>query len=143
MPLSLVSSLFWLKDLITARAFSSSSYAQLRLTKIDEMVRFVVIPVLLIVSIWSLLGDGPLPAGPGQKWYALKMLLNAGTLMIGLKLRFIMREWTELFRKLAVGGDNASIESTLERSIRFGRTLAYFYWITILTVAFLGAVKPL
>jgi hypothetical protein len=31
MPLSLVSSLFWLKDLITARAFSSSSYAQLRL----------------------------------------------------------------------------------------------------------------
>jgi hypothetical protein len=33
MPLSLVSSLFWLKDLITARAFSSSSYAQLRLFK--------------------------------------------------------------------------------------------------------------
>jgi hypothetical protein len=52
-----------------------------------------------------------------------------------------MREWTTLFRKLAQGPD-AAVEATLDRSIRFGRNIAYLYWIGIATVAFLGATKP-
>lgn len=115
----------------------------LKLTKLDEGIRYFVIPALFIVSVWSLLGDGPLAAATGQKWYALKILIYSGLLVIGLLLRFIMREWTVLFRKLDAEGDNPEVEETLEKSILFGRRLAYIYWIGILTVAFLGAVKPL
>lgn len=111
------------------------------LTKIDEKLRFVVIPLLLLVSISSLLGYGPLLAEPGQRWYSAKMVLFAFTLMIGLKLRFIMREWTVMFRILAQG-PNEQVEATLDKSIRFGRRIAYVYWVTIATVAYLGAVKP-
>jgi hypothetical protein len=103
----------------------------------------VVIPTLLIVSLWSLFGDGPLQAASGQKWFSTKMALFAVTLIIGLKLRFIMREWMVLFRRLDAEGENPEVEATLERSIKFGRNLAYFYWVTILTVAFFGAVKPI
>ena len=71
------------------------------------------------------------------------ILLFSGLLMIGLKLRFIMREWTELFRVLAINPDDSEAEETLERSIRVGRGLAYLYWIGIGTVAFFGAVKPI
>lgn len=113
----------------------------LALTKWDERIRFVLIPLLFIVAISSLLGHGPLAADPGQRWFSAKMAVYAWTLIIGLKLRFIMREWTTMFRILAEG-PNAEVETKLDKSINFGRNIAYVYWISIATVAFFGAVKP-
>lgn len=115
----------------------------LKLTKIDEAVRFVVIPLLLIASISSLLGYGPFRAGEGAMWYSAKILIYALMLVIGLKLRFVMREWTVLFRKLAVEGDNPEVEAILDKSLSFARKLAYVYWIGIASVAFLGATKAI
>lgn len=112
-----------------------------RLTRIDEAVRFVLIPVLALVALLSLLGYGPFVADPGMRWYCAKLLVYAGTLVIGLKLRFIMREWTAMFRLLAQG-PNPDVELRLDKSIRFGRSIAYVYWVLIATVAYLGAVKP-
>ena len=65
------------------------------------------------------------------------MLIYGLLLVIGLQLRYIMREWTELFRVLAAGPDKDA-ESKLEKSLRFGKRLAYVYWIGIATVAFFG-----
>jgi len=113
----------------------------LKLTKIDEAVRFVLIPLLLAVAISSLLGFGPLNAEEGQRWYATKILIYACLLILGLKLRFIMREWTMLFRKLDKEGPNAEVEATLARSLSVGRMIAYTYWVGIATVAFFGATK--
>lgn len=112
----------------------------LALTKLDEKVRFVLIPLMLIAAISSLFGYGPFNAGEMQKWFSIKLGLFAGLLVIGLILRFIMREWTTLFRILAEG-PNTEAENRLEKSLRLGRTLAYFYWFGIATVAFFGATK--
>ena len=112
----------------------------LRLTVWDERIRYFVIPALLISAGLSLLGYGPFEAGTGQKWFSWKVLIYGLLLIIGLQLRYIMREWTELFRVLAAGPDPEA-ESTLEKSLRFGKRLAYVYWIGIATVAFLGATK--
>ncbi|MCY4155670.1 MAG: hypothetical protein OXD47_11070 [Gammaproteobacteria bacterium] len=117
--------------------------AGIRLTKIDEAIRFVVIPLLLIASISSLLGHGPFLAGAGNNWFATKLLIYALLLVIGLKLRFVMREWTVLFRRLATEGDSPQIEAVLDKSIRQARMLAYVYWVGIASVAFLGATKAL
>lgn len=111
------------------------------LTRIDEAIRFVVIPALLISAVTSLLGYGPFNAADGFKWYSAKVGIYGLMLVIGLYLRFVMREWTILFRVLAQGDDPAA-ENTLERSIRKARYLAYLYWIGIGSVAFLGATKP-
>jgi hypothetical protein len=110
------------------------------LTKWDERIRFVLIPALMIAAIASLLGKGPFNAGDMQKWFSLKIFLYSIALVIGLKLRFIMREWTGMFRLLAQG-PNEEVENRLEKSIRFGRGIAYVYWIVIGSVAFLGATK--
>ncbi len=123
--------------------FKRETDAGIRLTKIDEAIRFVVIPVLLIASISSLLGYGPFRIGPGAAWFSTKLLIYALLLVIGLKLRFVMREWTELFRRLATEGDSPQVEAILDRSIRQARNLAYVYWIGIATVAFLGVTKPI
>jgi hypothetical protein len=109
----------------------------LRLTKIDEGVRFFLIPALLWASVSSLLGHGPIVFG----WYAAKMGLYALMLVIGLALRFIMRNWTTIFRQLALG-PNPLLEARLGREVALGRGMAYVYWFGIASVAFLGATKP-
>ncbi|MEQ8514976.1 MAG: hypothetical protein RIC38_05170, partial [Chromatocurvus sp.] len=111
-----------------------------RMTIWDERIRFVLIPVLVVSAIASLLGHGPFNAGDMQKWFSIKILIYSFALIIGLKLRFIMREWTEMFRILAQGKDE-KVEGQLENSISFGRKIAYVYWVTIGSVAFFGATK--
>jgi len=112
----------------------------IRLTIWDERIRYLVIPALVISAGLSLLGYGPFEAGTGQKWFSWKVLIYGLLLVIGLQLRYIMREWTELFRVLAAG-PNPEAESKLEKSLRFGKRLAYLYWIGIASVAFFGATK--
>ena len=131
----------WLA-LCWAAFFARETDRGLALTKMDERIRFVFIPAIFIVAVTSLLGYGPFEAGPMQKWFSAKVLIFSLLLVIGLKLRFIMREWTELFRVLAADPDNQQAEETLEKSIRVGRGLAYLYWIGIASVGFIGAVKP-
>ncbi len=110
----------------------------LRLTKFDEMIRYVVIPAMLIVAVMSLVSGGPLLA----KWYAAKMGVYALLLIIGLALRFIMRDWIIQFRKLAAEGSTPAVEQRLDRALAVGRGLAYIYWIGIATVAYFGVAKP-
>lgn len=138
---------FWVLGLAWLALCWSAFFARetdlgLSLTRHDERVRFVLIPLLALIALWSIFGDGPLVAGPGQYWYVVKILLYSGLLVIGLKLRFIMREWTELFRQLDVSGPNSATEDRLERSIRVGRGLAYLYWIGIAFTGLVGAAKP-
>jgi hypothetical protein len=102
----------------------------------------VVIPLLFFAALFSLMGSGPFRAAETQKWFSAKILIYSLLLVIGLKLRFIMRDWTILFRKLEAEGPNTEIENQLDRSLKVGRGLAYIYWIGIATVAFLGATKP-
>jgi hypothetical protein len=111
------------------------------LSGIEDWTRYIAIPTLLIVSLWSLHGNGPFNAGEGQKWYSAKMFTFGLMLCIGVILRWIMHEWQGKFAVLAQGRD-AAVEAKLNSSIQLGRTFAYMYWIGIMLTAFFGAVKP-
>jgi hypothetical protein len=121
--------------------FARETDRGIQLTKIDEAIRYFVIPALIFVGISSIMGNGPLTVDTGSYWYPAKMITYALMLVIGLLLRFTMRSWTMRFRKLAMG-PNAVEEAALEREISFARYLAYIYWIGISGTCFLGAVKP-
>ncbi len=121
--------------------FKRETEAGIRLTKIDEKLRYILIPAIVIVALSSILGHGPLTVGEGTLWYPTKMMLYAFTLVIGLGLRYIMRAWTIRFRRLAAG-PNPKEEAALEREFGYGRMLAYTYWVTIASICFLGATKP-
>ena len=133
-------SLAWLA-LCWAAFFKRETDDGIKLTKIDENVRFVLIPALIVISGLAFMGKGPLAITEGSFWYPAKMFTYSLMLVLGLGLRFIMREWTTLFRVLAAG-PNADAQAQLERSIGHGRMIAYCYWIGIATTAFFGAVKP-
>jgi len=69
-----------------------------------------------------------------------KAFLYSTTLMIGLKLRLIMNYQTTPLSVLG-GVPNEEAENQVEKSLAFGKRLAYFYWVTIASVAFFGATK--
>ena len=92
---------------------------------------------MLIFGGYSLITGWPFTA----PWYAAKAPLYGVALIIGLLLRFIMRNWVMLFREIAAG-DNPAAEARLDKELAFGRGLAYIYWIVIGTVAFFGVAKP-
>ncbi len=121
--------------------FARETDLGIRLTKVDEAIRYFLIPALLYIGISSLMGNGPLTVDTGSYWYPSKIIVYSLMLVIGLLLRFTMRSWTMRFRKLAMGPDPQE-EAALEREIGFARYLAYVYWIGISGTCFLGAVKP-
>ena len=126
----------WLSITWTAYAQRGTDLG-IRLTKIDEAIRYFVIPALLIVSLLTFFTGGPL----GANWYAAKMFVYALLLVIGLLLRYIMRDWVMLFRQLSEG-PNEAVETKLSSALARGRQLAYIYWIGIALVAYFGVAKP-
>lgn len=113
----------------------------IKVTRLEEVLRYPLIATLFIVGILALGGSGPIEVNEGNHWYPWKMMLYAFALCIGLFLRLVMRRWTERFRILAMG-PNAEQEAALAKEIGQARIAAYIYWITIASVCFLGAVKP-
>lgn len=130
-------SLAWL-SLTWSAFFTRETDRGLRLTRIDERLRYVLIPVLVYSAIHSLVAGVPFTA----RWFAAKVLIYACLLVIGLVLRFVMRHWTTIFRALAVNGPDAALERRLAREISLARALAYLYWVGIASTAFIGVTKP-
>jgi hypothetical protein len=110
----------------------------IRLTRIDERLRYVLIPVLFVSAAYSLATGWPFAAD----WFSTKVLLYSLMLVIGLGLRFIMRHWTVIFREIAKQGPTPALEGRLQREISIARGMAYVYWIGIGTIAFIGVAKP-
>ncbi|MEY4269687.1 MAG: hypothetical protein RLZZ58_903 [Pseudomonadota bacterium] len=113
----------------------------IRLTKIEEWLRYGMIAAIFYFGATSWMGQGPFVVGEGTYWYPAKFILYGFTLIIGLFLRVIMRRWTTRFRKIAETGDAAE-QAALEKEIGYARYAAYLYWITISGICFLGATKP-
>jgi hypothetical protein len=127
---------------LTWAAFAARGTPRFKwLSGAEDWTRYLLIPALIIISASSLIGNGPLAAEDGQRWYAAKMLTFGLALIIGVVLRLVMHEWQKLFPVLEAGPD-AVVEAKLARSISVARGVAYVYWVLILMTAFFGAVKP-
>ncbi len=113
----------------------------IKITRTEELLRYPLIAGIVIMSVMAIYGSGPVKVFEGAYWYPTKMILYAFALCIGLFLRHVMRRWTGIFRKLAMGPD-AEAQATLEREVGQARYAAYLYWITISGICFLGATKP-
>ncbi|MGB5626968.1 MAG: hypothetical protein WBM61_14610 [Woeseiaceae bacterium] len=117
--------------------FNRGTELGVKLTRIDESFRYVVILLLLIFGIYSIVSGWPFAA----PWYAAKATLYGIALIIGLLLRIILRNWMPLFRVIAAG-PNPEAEANLDKQLAFGRGLAYINWINIATITYLGVAKP-
>lgn len=127
----------WMALMLTAFRYRGTERGY-RLTRIDEYIRYIAIPALFVVALVSLLTGWPIVA----RWYATKMLIFGGLLIIGLYLRWVMRDWFIKFKRIQAEGSVPELEASMIRTMQHSRIVAYCYWVLIGTMAFLGVAKP-
>lgn len=90
------------------------------------------------LGISSLLGNGPFPAG----WLGAKVLLFGLIFVCSVMIDVEFRPMAPAFARLASEGSTAEIEAVIRRSV--DRTVVWVVAIyaLLLSIAFLGAVKP-
>lgn len=110
-----------------------------RLRSIDQYARMALAPVLAGVGICSLLTGSPVAA----RFVALKLIVFALMIVVGLVLRAIMKNWAEGFRRLAVEGPSAAVDELFQRSLGKARYVAFGMWSLSGAMAILGVARPL
>jgi len=142
-PIVYVATALWW-CLILAAFIHRGTKRGIKITEFDDKIRYVVIPTLWLLGGYTLFTDKLLFVGDevGQYWFATKLVLFGFILIIGLLLRYTMKDWAVAFNRLKVEGSTPEIEHIFTSTLAKARKHAYMYWIGIGTMAFLGVTKP-
>lgn len=109
------------------------------LRRTDLGIRYVVLVAMLALGGVSLLTGGPV----SQTWLALKVLLFAGIIALGLALRVIAAGWVPALAKLREGEDIAGAERMIRHTRKRAAATALTLWGLLFVMSFLGTTKPL
>ena len=90
------------------------------------------------LGVASLLGSGPFPAG----WLAAKVLLFGLIFLCSIMIDVEFRPMGPAFARLAAEGSTPEIEAVIRRSVDRAVFWVSAIYILLLSIAFLGAVKP-
>jgi len=109
------------------------------LRDLDLKIRFVLIPLIALLAIYSLATGGPVTA----PWLQVKLLIFSVVVSLGVYLRSELKNWIIGFGMLRQGGDAADKGNTMiEQSLGRSRKAALVLWTGVALAAFLGKVKP-
>ena len=116
----------------------------IKITEFDDKIRYIVIPGLWFLGGYTLFTGEVFGTGEevyGQYWFAAKLFFFGFILCIGLALRFIMKGWAVAFHRLREEGSTPEIETIFTDTLAAGRKCAYVYWVSIISMAFIGVTK--
>jgi len=106
--------------------------------RIDISWRVALILLLLAIGGWSLRHGSPFV----ESWLALKLIVYAILLMLGLYLRLAIRAWREGFVRLAREGPGEAVNRLFSAGRERARWAAYVFWGLIVLMAWLGVRQP-
>jgi hypothetical protein len=110
-----------------------------KLRSYDLYLRYLLIPVIAAIAIYSIATGGPV----NQLWMQVKLLVFAGVISLGVYLRGEIAQWITGFGMIRQGGDAADKGNTIiEQSLVRSRRAALLLWFGVALAAFLGKVKP-
>jgi hypothetical protein len=112
-------------------------------TRVDRLIRIVIANALAVVAAASLVRGAPVHA----PWLALKLLLFAGVITLGLLLRGVLRDWAtgfDVLRRVGAGSDSsAEANARIAAAHRRSTPYAVMLWLLVAAIAWLGVAKPL
>ncbi|MFK8052847.1 MAG: hypothetical protein AB8F65_07710 [Woeseiaceae bacterium] len=108
------------------------------LTKIDAVIRIVVIASLVGFAIAGLNGSATVLSD----WVALKMLLFATAIASGLMIRRVFAPFGPAFGQLVTTGSTPDIERTIDTSLKKARPFVILIWGCLIGAAAVAAIKP-
>ncbi len=110
-----------------------------RLLGIDYTIRYAMIAALLILGIASLLGYGPVV--PGTSWLALKIIIFAIIIALGLGIRATFKPFAVAFGQLVAHGSTPEVEGAMRHAQARVRPVVLALWGALVVEAFLGLSK--
>jgi hypothetical protein len=110
--------------------------AETWLAKADWLVRLFLVGLLAGTGVFSLWLQTPIQ----EPWLAMKLVLFAGVIALGLTLRQVVAQWRRGFALLDSDAEagNGLIAASQKRGARQAQTL----WALLILMGFLGSVKP-
>ena len=102
--------------------------------RVDVSWRVILILILTASGISSLNKAWPVNAD----WIAVKLLVYAALLCVGLYLRISIRGWTEGFKRLRAGESGPDIDALFVDGRRRAKYAAFLFWSLIVAMAWLG-----
>ncbi|RMF12707.1 MAG: hypothetical protein D6763_00190 [Alphaproteobacteria bacterium] len=108
-----------------------------KLRKLDMGIRYVVLGALLLAGGLGLTTGYPVAA----PWLAIKLILFAGVMTLGLLLRRCVAKWMTGFRLL--GEDKEKAEDLITEGRRTAAGYARLLWALLMIMGFLGVAKPM
>jgi len=90
------------------------------------------------LGVASLLGSGPFPAG----WLAAKVLLFGLVFVCSIMIDIEFRPMAPAFARLASEGSTVEVEAVIRRSVDRAVVWVVAIYVLLLSIAFLGSVKP-
>lgn len=109
------------------------------LTRVDYAIRYMVILGLVALGVASLLGYGPII--PGADWLAIKLIVFAIIIALGLGIRAAFRPFAVAFGQLVAHGSTLEIETAMKRAHARVRPIVLALWAALVVEAFLGLSK--
>lgn len=109
-----------------------------RLDRAHLWLRHAVTVFLTGFGAWSLVAGWPV----ADKWLAVKLILIGVLLTGGSLLRVIVAGWVRELTSPEGSDAFRSASGTVARTYPVARRLAYLFWGTTISIAFLGVTKP-
>jgi hypothetical protein len=106
--------------------------------RLDEVCRAVLVVAVPVSVAWSWF-TGRLDEAP---YVAIKLLIFAVVMLLGLLLRRRLRPFTEGLRRLAAGEKSGDIAAVMAASHAGARPLVAMIWIGLALSALMGITKP-
>lgn len=128
--------LTWLLLVWSAYILTRGSPLDQFLQRIHIGLRHVLMIGFIAFGCFSLVVGSPI----SEVWLAVKLILVGVLLALGSVLRVIVQRW---LRELTAGDPLDTSCPVIEQSYPTTRKIAYVFWLTTLTIAFFGLVKPL
>jgi hypothetical protein len=108
------------------------------LRRVDNGVRYIVAPVMILAGCYSLATDQWF----GASWLGLKVAVFGVIVALGLILRSFVGLWVTGFQRLATDGPSAEIDGMFVEALDKAKPVVFVFWGCSALMAFLGVVKP-
>jgi len=128
--------LAWLA--LTWQVYRRGSEARIA-TRIDWAVRGLVVAACLALAV--VLGRG-LWSYPVLSWLAVKLVLMAWIILLGLVIRVQLKPFAALFAKVAAGQADEATDRALARLIAEIKFPVWLIWVSLVLAAVMGIVRP-
>ena len=98
--------------------------------------------MLILGLLWAGIASLTQSSPVSSRWVAVKLLVYAALLVVGLYLRISIRGWRQGFAALRAGQAGPEIDALLVEGRRKARYGAFLFWALIIFMAWLGISQP-